>query len=112
MTRYSLDNENQTLRIEVDGDLLSTNFEKVNAQIHAALDDEQIRQSGWSLLLFDLSAARMIDSMGLNVIVGLIKKVQGRSAKIRTRITSQTIHRTFLFTRLEKYMEVEFVGKN
>jgi anti-anti-sigma factor len=113
MTTHKLDEASRTLKIEVAGDLLSTNYDLVNGEIQALLARDDIRDNPWTVLFLDLSAARLIDSMGLNILVSLVKKVQAppRNGRVKTRITSPTIHRTLLFTRLEKYMEVELVVK-
>lgn len=113
MITHQLDETGKVLRIDVAGDLLSTNFDAVNGQIQAILDADAIQASGWSTLLLDLTAAKLIDSMGLNILVGLVKRVGAppRNGRIKTRIASPTIHRTLLFTRLEKHMDVEMVGK-
>jgi anti-anti-sigma factor len=113
MITHQLDDAGKILRIDVAGDLLSTNFDQVNNALQEVLDGEAVKASSWSTLLLDLTTAKLIDSMGLNVLVGLVKRIGAppRNGRIKTRITSPTIHRTLLFTRLEKYMEVELVGK-
>ena len=106
---HLLDPETKTLRIEIGNDLLSTTFDKIVAGIDRILGSDEVKKGAWSRLLLDLTQAKLIDSMGLNIIVSLIKKAQAHPAKIAARISSPTIHRTFLFTRLEKYMEIELV---
>jgi len=107
---HSLDAEKRTLRIEIGNDLLSTTFDKIVAGIDRVLASDEVKAASWSLLLLDLTKAKLIDSMGLNIIVSLIKKAQAHPARIAARISSPTIHRTFLFTRLEKYMEIELAS--
>ena len=113
MITHQLDEADKTLRIDIEGDLLSTNFDRVNGDIQAILNADDVKASAWSTLVLDLTTAKLIDSMGLNILVGLVKRVGAppRHGRLKTRIASQTIHRTLLFTRLEKYMEVEMVGK-
>jgi anti-anti-sigma factor len=113
MISHQLDQEDKTLRIDIGGDLLSTNFSQVSRELQAILDGEAGKSPGWSTLFLDLTAAKLVDSMGLNILVGLVKRVGAppRNGRVKTRISSPTIHRTLLFTRLEKYMEVEMVGK-
>lgn len=108
MTTHELNSAEKTLTITVPGDLLSTNYDTVGAELNEIFTSEEITTAGWDCLVFDLRQARLIDSMGLNLIVGVLKQMRNRSAKVRMRITSRTIHRTFLFTRLEKHMEIEF----
>ncbi len=110
---HRLDDDGKVLRIGVDGDLLSTNFDRLNGDLQAVLNEEAVQAAAWSTLVLDLTTAKLIDSMGLNILVSLVKRVGAppRNGRVKTRIASPTIHRTLLFTRLEKYMEVEMVGK-
>lgn len=98
----------KTLTISLPGDLLSTNYDTVGAELNQIFSSEEVTMAEWDYLVFDLRQARLIDSMGLNLIVSILKQMKNRSAKVRMQITSRTIHRTFLFTRLEKHMEIQF----
>jgi anti-anti-sigma factor len=85
---------------------LSTNYDALGQELSEIFALKANSHDNWTNLELDLRAARLIDSMGLNLVVGLVKQVQGRGGKVKSIITSRTIHRTFLFTRLEKYMEI------
>jgi anti-anti-sigma regulatory factor len=53
-----------------------------------------------------LTAAQLIDSMGLNLLVSVIKLARNRSAKVVGRIVSPNVQRALLFTRLNTQMEL------
>jgi anti-anti-sigma factor len=48
----------------------------------------------------------MIDSVGLNLVVSLLKTVQKRGATLQVATTDQNILRTLAFTRLDKQLEL------
>lgn len=97
-------NEN-TLTFRVAGDLISTNAEALHREINDLLGAKQPVQA-WQTFLLDLTAAAMIDSVGLNLIATILKNVQGRSAKMKINYSSPNVLRTLTFTRLDKYVEL------
>ena len=107
--KHNLDKKDNTLNVEVEGDILSTTQESLRYSFMSLLGSEEIQSANWNLLKLDLTRAAMIDSAGLNLIVSLIKLVKGRGARVAATIASQSIHRTFLFTRLDKQMEITVV---
>jgi anti-anti-sigma regulatory factor len=52
----------------------------------------------------------MVDSTGLNLLVSIIKTVSPRGAKVAAKIANANVHRTFLYTRLDKQMTIELVS--
>lgn len=104
--KHTLDTRNQSLSIEIPGDMLSTNVEILRQEIFAILDTDMIRLGSWTILALDLTHAEMIDSMGLNLLVDVIKHVQQRGARITATLTNPQVHRTLLFTRLNRYMDI------
>jgi len=109
MIEHCLDKKNGTLYLKFSGDITSTCHDQVSGEIEKILSDPLIDNMGWQSMELDLLSARIIDSMGLNVIVDLIRRVKARNGTIKSKISSRTIYRTYLFTRLEKQMEIEFV---
>jgi anti-anti-sigma factor len=111
-TTFELQVTPHALHLTFAGDLLSTNFDAISSEISEILGDPEIQAAEWNLLVLDLRSARLIDSMGLNLMVSLVKQVSPRQAKIKTLISSPTIQRTLVFARLEKYMEIVFEEKS
>jgi anti-anti-sigma factor len=98
-----LEREGRTLRLVFPGDVLSTNAGKFKEQALAAIEANPL---GWDSLEADLSAARMVDSVGLNLLVTLIKTSQAHGRNMRIRSSSSHVRRALRFTRLDQMAEV------
>lgn len=94
------------LLFPVAGDLLSTNAAEVRSQLDAFLAAHEDRESVWDALEFDLRRASMVDSVGLNFLVSLHKRLHAAGKKLRVRISSESIQRILRFTRLDRYADV------
>ena len=97
---------NPSLKCVVPGDLTSTTATAFRAQIDQLLN-AQGKTSPLGLLELDLTAARMIDSVGLNLLVSIIKGVKERGGTVRILIIHQNIQRILAFTRIDKHAEVK-----
>ena len=106
---HQLEHQTGILHVTIPGDILSTNADGLRAELFGLLDSPDVKQAGLKTLKLDLSAAQMIDSMGLNLLVALIRSVKLRTAEIQATITSLNVQQTFLFTRLDKQMEIVLV---
>jgi anti-anti-sigma factor len=91
-------------RFEVTGDILSTNAESLKTQLARELARPDIAPAA----LFELSLvrARMVDSVGLNLLVWLIKQLRDRQGRLRILLSDPNVQRTFEFTRLDRQAEV------
>ena len=96
----------KTLTLRVPGDLLSTNAESLRNEAGALLEGADSPSRQWDVFKLDLTAAQMIDSVGLNLIVTLVKRVQKLGAKFQITYSSPNVLRTFNFTRLDKQVEL------
>ena len=103
---HRLDSAKKELIVTLEGDLLSTNVELARQEMFGLLESPAIREAQWDVLRLDLRAAKMIDSAGLNLIVALIKHVRTRGGRVISNISSPSIQRTFVFTRLDKQLEL------
>lgn len=107
--KHNLDSTTKTLSVEFDGDILSTTQEDIRKSVFELFQSSTISAADWKLLKLDLTKANMIDSAGLNLIVSIIKFVKSRGAQVAAAISSASVHRIFLFTRLDKQMDVTVV---
>ena len=100
-----LDAPQQTLVIAFPGDLNSTVVREFRTEIETAL---AVPPGGapWKKLTLDLTAAKMVDSMGLNLIVKIYKSAQQANARMRLVYSDPNIHRTLIFTRLDQHIEL------
>lgn len=90
----------------IESDILSTNAEALRARLLEVLQRSSAAADALAVFELDLRAARMIDSVGLNLLVWLIKKVGERGARVRLLIADNNIERTLQFTRLDQHAEV------
>jgi len=102
----NLDLENKLLTVHVSGDLISTNAEKLRIGICELLKASEGAPQKWNTFQLDLTGAKMIDSVGLNVIVAVLKRVRQRAAKMQITYSDPNVFRTFTFTRLDKHLEL------
>jgi anti-anti-sigma factor len=102
MTDLRMEREGRTLKLVFPGDVLSTNAGVLKEQALAAVG----ASAGWDWLEADLSAAKMVDSVGLNLLVSLIKAAQQQNRKARIRTVNTHVRRALKFTRLDQLAEV------
>ncbi len=106
MINHILNPSDKTLLLTIPGDLLSTNTDQIKKEIHAIIESASVKSAGWTTLKLDLTAAKMIDSVGLNLVVSLYKEAKKNNAKTTAVISNPNIQRTFLFTRLDTHIQV------
>lgn len=104
--KSTLSQTDQTLTLSVGGDLTSTTAAQVRATIQPLLDQPEATPVTWKMFHLDLTAAAKVDSVGLNLIVNLYKAVQKTGGKMQIVCQNPNVHRTLLFTRLDKFAEV------
>jgi anti-anti-sigma factor len=101
-----LDLNEKSLTLRVPGDLISTNAEALRGEIFGLLETSDRPPQAWTAFKLDLTAATMVDSVGLNLIVTLLKRVRKAGARLQIAYSSQNVLRTFIFTRLDKHLEL------
>lgn len=93
------------IQSSIPGDLLSTNAAALRSQLDAFLAVSQ-GGAGWAVLELDLRRAAMVDSVGLNFLVSLHKRLAVDGKRLRVLILSESVRRILRFTRLDQYVEV------
>jgi len=101
-----LDPDKRTLTFRVPGDVLSTNVEILRTESAGFFEGQPTSSAGWGTFVLDLTAAKMVDSSGLNLVVSWLKCVQARGAKMQVVYSSPNLLRTFTFTRLNTQVEL------
>jgi anti-anti-sigma factor len=91
-----------TLRIQEN--LLSTNAAGFREKISRELDAASAARP--AVVEVDLCGAKIVDSVGLNLIVMVIKKVTAWEGKVRLLVDDANVCRTFRFTRLDTHAEI------
>jgi anti-anti-sigma factor len=95
-----------TVVVTVPGDLTSTSAAANKRAFVQALDGADTRQPGWRVLRVDLTAARMVDSVGLNLLVSIIKRVKASGRDVEAVIAHPSVDRAIAFTRLDTQMKI------
>ena len=106
MLTSDLNTSTKNLTLNFPSDVLSTNVEELKKQLGDLFDSHEIKNADVQQINMDLKAANMIDSAGLNFIVSIIRIAKNRKIAITAHIKSLSLHRTFLFTRLDKQLEI------
>lgn len=84
------------------GDLLSTNAAASQAELSRLMDADE----KWKLIVLDLRAARIVDSVGLNLIVSIIRGARPAGRSVRVVVSNQNVRRVLAFTRIDQHAEV------
>lgn len=99
------------MRMEVDGkdlvlqpeqNLIAVNLEDQEKRIRKGLEDH----GDVSGIVLDLSLVDEIDSLGINLVVGLFKELEKRGLKFRVTGCIQPIKNLFNLFKLSSYFEV------
>lgn len=81
------------------GDLLSTNIDAFRTAVLPRVD----KLSSGQYLDLDLRASRLIDSVGLNALVTVIKRAKAQNAQVRIRTGHASVRRILTFTRIDSH---------
>ena len=95
-----------TLRLSIPCDVLSTSVRMLYEELRVLQDSPQVQQAPWRTLELDLTGAKMIDSMGLNFLVHILKWAKDRNAKPRILIRDHNLDRLLRFTRMNEHADV------
>ncbi|MCS7008620.1 MAG: STAS domain-containing protein [Chthoniobacterales bacterium] len=95
--------EDTTLRISFDGDLLSTNVHDLRPKLFQALE----ANPDATTLHADLKNCKVIDSMGLNLLIALYRECEKRKISFKAINVSPEVKRLFGFLNLTSRFGVE-----
>lgn len=107
MVSSDLKKDNQLLVLKVKGDILSTNAKERAEEIGNLI----VKHKEVSAVKLDINAAKMVDSVGLNMLLGIIKTVRENEAELVIHISSASINRVFLMSRFDKLAKIHFREK-
>ncbi len=105
--QMTYDTDRKTVVFQMAGDVLSTTADGLRAALEDVLHSPSVQAGAFDWLEIDLRTAHMVDSVGLNLLVWLWRAVTARGGRLRLKISSPNIERTFRFTRLCERVEVE-----
>ncbi len=107
MLQHTYSASEHLLKLEFTTDILSTNVEQLEAAARAILARDDVHTANWETLELDFSACKMIDSMGFNLLIQLVRTATDRQAKIRGIVTRPNIYRLFVFSCLDKKIDLD-----
>jgi anti-anti-sigma factor len=84
------------------GDLLSTNAAACQAELSRLMGTDD----RWKVIVLDLREARIVDSVGLNLIVSIIRGSRPAGRFVRILVSNQNIRRVLAFTRIDQHAEI------
>ena len=95
MIKDVLNRSKHNLSITLKGDVLSTNAEEFSDNINRII--KKHKPDNWDELKLDL-----------NMILNTVKQVQAAGKSMKIHISSSSIQRVFIFSRLDKAVEIVF----
>jgi anti-anti-sigma factor len=95
-----------SVHVIIPGDLTSTSFDQAKLSVFQAMADADARRDPWRTLRIDLGNARMVDSVGLNLLVHVIKHVEQHGHHLEIVISHPSVARAIAFTRLDTKLTV------
>lgn len=105
MITTAYDEPQKTLTFSLDTDLLSSNAERAQACFERALANPQ----PFAHLYVDLCRCKMVDSVGLNLLFGLLHRAQELGAKPTVRVCKGALEHVMRVARVDKLFGVEVV---
>lgn len=96
-----LDSENSFWDINIEGELDVSTADKLKEYLHK-LADEQVLD-----MKIDLSNLDYIDSTGLGVMIGVLKKLRSEEKEIYIINPKSNVKKIFTITGLDKIFKVE-----
>lgn len=89
-------------KFTVPGDIVSTNADEIRVRLWPLV--QQAAEN--SVIAIDLRATRLIDSVGLNLLVSAIKNGATRKVRLRLHVAHPNVVRILNFTRMHLYADI------
>jgi anti-anti-sigma factor len=97
------------LTLRVPENLVSTSAARFREEFSRQLDAAAAACP--VLVEVNLSGARFVDSVGLNLLVTVIKRVGAWGGKTRLQVDDPNVNRTLRFTRLDAHAEIVLLSR-
>jgi len=101
-----LDVKGDILTVTINCDLTSTKVEDLRLWLMNQANPSSDTYARWTIFRLELAGAKMVDSVGLNLIISVLKAVQQRGASMQIVCPNPNVYRTLVFTRLDKHVEL------
>ena len=94
------------LQLLVAGDLKSTTAAALHRDVFAILAHDYARSLSIAVVELDISAATMVDSLGLNLVIAVLKWSKQREAAFRIIVGKRGVYSTMLAVGLDRQAEL------
>ncbi len=98
-----------SLRVAFPPRVLSTNVERLRAEMEEFLQSVDAKTHKWQHLELDFKKTEFVDSIGLNFIFELVKTAEVDGIDIVAWVVSRAVRLTFYTVRLDKRMDIRLV---
>ena len=96
------------MKVRVAGDLKSTTIDALQRDFADMLGSKNARLADLRVLELDLRDAAVIDSQGLNLLVGVLKGMKLRNVPVRAIVARRTVYLTMLAVGMDRQLELVF----
>ncbi len=93
--------------LTIAGDFTSTTVHAALGPLERAVTEVEREARESNTLRIELPVARIIDSVGLNVLIGAIKRVRAARGVIVLRVGTASARRILTFARLDRVVQLE-----
>ena len=84
----------------IDGDLISSRVDSCRKSYEEVVGTSD---RDWAVLQIELSAVRVIDSVGLNLLVTIIKKAKAAKKTVHLANPTAPVRKILMFTRIDHH---------
>lgn len=106
MTTVRLDSRKRRLIVIVPEDITSTRVEQSQQKLEAEWN--RLDDAVWSELQLDLRNARIVDSMGLNWIYTVSRRVRAEGKKLVIRVSSPAVLKVLDFVGMRNMSTIKY----
>lgn len=105
----SFDTASGALGLVLAGDVKSTTVEALQRDAFALLAHERVRELEPRALVLDLRSAALVDSLGLNLVIAILRWARERNLPLAIELARRGVYLTMLAVGLERQADLRFV---
>jgi len=105
------DQKSSSLRLVLMGDITSTSTIALHRDVFAILNHEQAKSLQIVKVEVDIKSANMVDSLGLNLIIAILKWAKQREAGLSITVSKLGVYSVMLAVGLDRQAEVIHVAR-
>ena len=98
--------ENTCLHLALEGDLKSTTIAEIRRDLGTILKHEYVFLLKINVVEVDISSAGIVDSLGLNLVLSVLKWAANSNAEARIIVGTRGVYETLLAIGLDKHAQL------